>query len=103
MALPVDLCESVEEVKVWHTDENLSDFQEKVLPFVVNDAKVLVIVVSDLKHTFDLVTSKISSDDVILHHESKKKKHLIGLLMNQTKSISLLTTLPLLDLNLKPS
>ena len=36
MALPVDLCDSVEEVKVWHTDENLSDFQEKVLSFVVN-------------------------------------------------------------------
>ena len=76
MALPVDLCESVEEVKVWHTDENLSDFQEKVLPFVVNDAKVLVIVVSDLPHTFDLVMSKISPDDVILYHESNEEEAL---------------------------
>ena len=76
MALPVDLCESVEEVQVWDTDENLSDFQEKVLPFVVNDAKVLVIVVSDLKHTFDLVMSKISPDDVILYHESNEEEAL---------------------------
>ena len=76
MALPVDLCESVEEVKVWHTDENLSDFQEKVLPFVANDAKVLVIVVSDLPHTFDLVMSKISPDDVILYHESNEEEAL---------------------------
>ena len=76
MALPTDLCESVEEVKVWETDENLSDFQEKVLPFVANDAKVLVIVVSDLPHTFDLVMSKISPGDVILYHESNEDEAL---------------------------
>ena len=32
MTLPVDLCESAEEVRVWHTDEKLSDFQEKIRP-----------------------------------------------------------------------
>ena len=76
MALPVDMCESVEEVKVWETDENLSDFQEKVLPFVKNDAKVLVIVVSDLSHTFDLVMSKIPPDQAILYHESNEREAL---------------------------
>ena len=76
MALPVDLCESVEEVQVWDTDETLSDFQEKVLPLVEKDAKVLVIVVSDLSDTFDLVMSKISPDDVILYHESNEEEAL---------------------------
>ena len=42
----------------------------------MNDAKVLVIVVSDLKHTFDLVMSKISPDDVILYHESNEEEAL---------------------------
>ena len=85
MILPVDLCESVEEVKVWHTDENLLDFQEKVLPFVEKEAKVLVIVVSDLSNIFDLVMSKMFVDEVILYDESNEEEALQWITGNSEK------------------
>ena len=67
MSRPVDLIESVEEPKVCHLDENLTSFQENVLKLVQNDKKVLIIVVSDFSPIFDLVISKISQDDLIVH------------------------------------
>ena len=85
MTLPVDLCESVEEVKVWHTDENLLDFQEKVLPCVEKEAKVLVIVVSDLSNIFDLVMSKMFVDEVILYDESNEEEALQWITGNSEK------------------
>ena len=67
MSRPVDMVESVEEVKVCNLDENLTSFPDKVLKLVQNEKKVLIIVVSDEKSIFDLVISKIAQDDVIVH------------------------------------
>ena len=66
MSRPVDLTESVE-VKVCYVDENLTSFEDKVLKLVQNEKKVLIIVVSDFSPISDLVISKISQDDVIVH------------------------------------
>ena len=51
----MDLCPSVEDVKVFNVNESLTGFQENVLNFVRNDKKVLVIVVSDFSQIFDNV------------------------------------------------
>jgi hypothetical protein len=67
MSMPVDLVESVEEVKVCNLDENLTSFQNEVLKLVENEKKVLIIVVSDFSPIFDLVISKIAQDDLIVH------------------------------------
>ena len=67
MSRPVDLVESVQEVKVCNLDENLTNFQDKVLEFVQNEKKVLIIVVSDEEPIFDLVRDQIAQDDVIVH------------------------------------
>ena len=67
MSRPVDLVESVEEAKVCNLDENLTNFQDEVLTLVQNEKKVLIIVVSDFSPISDLVISKISQDDVIVH------------------------------------
>ena len=55
MTIPMDLCPSVEDVKVFNVNESLTGFQENVLNFVRNDKKVLVIVVSDFSQIFDNV------------------------------------------------
>ena len=67
MSRPVDLVESVQEVKVCNLDENLTGFQDKVLEFVQNEKKVLIIVVSDEEPIFGLVRDQIAQDDVIVH------------------------------------
>ena len=67
MSRPVDLTESVEEVKVCYVDEHLTSFQDNILKLVQNEKKVLVIVVSDFSQIFDLVRSKIADHDVIVH------------------------------------
>ena len=67
MSMPVDLVESVEEVKVCNLDENLTGFQNEILKLVENEKKVLIIVVSDFSPIFDLVISKIAQDDVVVH------------------------------------
>ena len=67
MSRPVDLVESVQEVKVCNLDEDLTSFQDEVLELVQNEKKVLIIVVSDFSPVFDLVMSKIAQDDVIVH------------------------------------
>ena len=67
MSRPVDLVESVQEVKVCNLDENLTNFQDKVLELVQNEKKVLIIVVSDEEPIFELVRDQIAQDDVIVH------------------------------------
>ena len=67
MSRPVDLVESVQEVKVCILDEDLTSFQDEVLELVQNEKKVLIIVVSDEEAIFDLVISKITQNDVIVH------------------------------------
>ena len=67
MSRPVDLVESVQEVKVCNLDENLTNFPDKVLELVQNELKVLIIVVSDEKPIFELVRDQIAQDDVIVH------------------------------------
>ena len=59
MTIPMDLCPSVEEVKVFNINENLTGFQENVLNYVKNDKKVLVIVVSDFSQMFDNIKEAI--------------------------------------------
>ena len=60
MSLPKDLSDS-EEVRVSYVNENFTDFHDKVLKFVKNDDKVLVIVVSDFPQIFDAVIKTVSS------------------------------------------
>ena len=67
MSRPVDLVDSVEETTVCNLDENLANFQDTVLKLVQNEKKVLIIVVSDEEAIFDLVISKITQNDVIVH------------------------------------
>ena len=59
MCRPVDLTESVEDAKVCYLDENLTSFETRVLKWVKNEKKVLIIVVSDFPAIFDLVKSKL--------------------------------------------
>ena len=61
----MDLCPSVEEVKVFNVNESLTGFQENVLSYVKNDKKVLVIVVSDFSQIFDNVKETISQGQEI--------------------------------------
>ena len=67
MCRPLDLTESVEEAKVCYLDENLTSFETRVLKWVKNEKKVLIIVVSDFSAIFDLVKGQIAQDDVIVH------------------------------------
>ena len=67
MCRPVDLTESVEEAKVCYLDENLTSFETRVLKWVKNEKKVLIIVVSDEEPIFGLVRDQIAQDDVIVH------------------------------------
>ena len=70
MSLPKDLSDS-EEVRVSYVNENFTDFHDKVLKFVKNDDKVLVIVVSDFPQIFDAVIKTVSqegNDDVITYY-----------------------------------
>ena len=67
MSRPVDLVESVQEVKVCNLDEDLTNFQDEVLELVQNEKKVLIIVVSDEEPIFGLVRDQIAQDDVIVH------------------------------------
>ena len=67
MYRPVDLVESVQEVKVCNLDENLTSFQDEVLELVRTEKKVLIIVVSDEEPIFGLVRDQITQDDVIVH------------------------------------
>ena len=70
MSLPKDLSDS-EEVRVSYVNENFTDFNDKVLKFVKNDDKVLVIVVSDFSQIFDAVIKAVSqegNDDVIAYY-----------------------------------
>jgi uncharacterized protein YtpQ (UPF0354 family) len=70
MSLPKDLSDS-EEVRVSYVNENFTDFNDKVLKFVKNDEKVLVIVVSDFPQIFDEVIKAVSqegNDDVIAYY-----------------------------------
>ena len=67
MSRPVDLVESVQEVKVCNLDEDLTSFQDEVLELVQNEKKVLIIVVSDEEPIFGLVRDQIAQDDVIVH------------------------------------
>ena len=70
MSLPKDLSDS-EEVRVSYVNENFTDFNDKVLKFVKNDEKVLVIVVSDFSQIFDEVIKAVSqegNDDVIAYY-----------------------------------
>ena len=43
LTLPVDLCQSVEEVRLINDDPNLSNFESNVLSLVENEKKVLII------------------------------------------------------------
>ena len=65
MTIPMDLCPSVEEVKIFKVNESLAGFQENVLSYVKNDKKVLVIVVSDFSQIFDNVKETISKGQEI--------------------------------------
>ena len=67
MSRPVDLIESVQEVKVCNLDENLTGFQDQVLELVQNEKKVLIIAVSDEELLSRLVRDQIAQDDVIVH------------------------------------
>ena len=70
MSLPKDLSDS-EEVRVSYVNGNFTDFNDKVLKFVKNDEKVLVIVVSDFPQIFDAVIKTVSqegNDDVITYY-----------------------------------
>ena len=67
MCRPLDLTESVEEAKVCYLDENLTSFETRVLKWVKNEKKVLIIVVSDFSAIFDLVKGQIAQDDLIVH------------------------------------
>ncbi len=60
MTIPMDLCPSVEGVKIFNVNESLTGFQENILSYVKNDKKVLVIVVSDFSQIFDNVKEIIS-------------------------------------------
>ena len=65
LALPIDLSESVEEVRLIHEDANLSNFQTSVLNLVKNDQKVLIILV--FSRGPKLVKSKLPQDSFIVH------------------------------------
>ena len=65
LALPIDLSESVEEVRLIHEDANLSNLQTSVLKLVKNDQKVLIILPYSDK--LDLVKSKLPQDSFIVH------------------------------------
>ena len=65
LALPIDLSESVEEVRLIHEDEDLSNFQSNVLNLVGNEQKVLIIVHYSSK--LDLVESKLPQGSFVVH------------------------------------
>ena len=65
LALPIDLSESAEKVCLVHEDDNLSNFQDKVLSLVINEQKVLIIDASVDK--LDLLKIKLPHDSFIVH------------------------------------
>ena len=84
MSLPKDLSDS-EEVRVSYVNENFTDFNDKVLKFVKNDEKVLVIVVSDFSQIFDEVIKAVSqegNDDVIAYYAWNESSSVTSLSQN---------------------
>ena len=84
MSLPKDLSDS-EEVRVSYVNENFTDFNDKVLKFVKNDKKVLVIVVSDFSQIFDEVIKAVSqegNDDVIAYYAWNESSSVTSLSQN---------------------
>ena len=87
MSLPKDLSDS-EEVRVSYVNENFTDFNDKVLKFVKNDDKVLVIVVSDFSQIFDAVIKAVSqegNDDVIAYYAWNESSSVTSLSENTVK------------------
>ena len=74
LKLPKDLSISVDEVKVFHVDENLSGFKDNVLKHFKNDEKVLIIIVSDFSQLFDTIQGKLSQDDVLIYYAWNDKR-----------------------------
>merc|ERR1711971_1292836 len=66
LALPIDLSESVEEVRLIYDDANLSNLQTSVLNLVKNEQKVLIILPYS-SSKLDLVKRKLPQDSFIVH------------------------------------
>ena len=91
MSLPKDLSDS-EEVRVSYVNENFTDFHDKVLKFVKNDDKGLVIVVSDFPQIFDAVIKTVSqegNDDVITYYAWNESSSVTSLSEHTVKCLIL--------------
>ena len=69
LTLPVDLCQSVEEVRLINDYPNLSNFESNVLSLVENEKKVLIIHLQAYSHKekYKLVKSKLPQDSFIAY------------------------------------
>ena len=73
LALPIDLSESVEEVRLIHEDADLSTFQSNVLNLVINEQKVLIILAYS-SSKLSLVKNKLPQDNFIVHRYDERNE-----------------------------